>query len=127
MAAAACLTTISAGVKGEGRLSPTTLSLSRPKFSWELGGSMASLLGTGVMLLAREILAIELDFVVSLRQGDELSVGGVAFGVDDIPLLAKKPRMLLCLPVEAGLRAVDGVRAGVWPGAMVIYLSCLPS
>ena len=118
--AGACWGTVSAGVTGEGRLFSATLSLRLGRFSCELGGSIASLLGTGVMVLERTTLAIELDFVVSRRQGDEAASSALAVAarcVEGVPLRTKKPRMLCCLPVDgAGARlAGAGVRAGVEP------------
>lgn len=46
-------------------------------FSWELGGSSASLLGTGVTLEGRFLVERELDLLVdSLRQGDSEAEAG---------------------------------------------------
>lgn len=107
-------------------------------FSWELVGSIASLLGTGVALFARLVGgAIELDFdlelswrvvvVVGLTDGEELG----ALALPAAGVLAKKPRMLCCLPVDClpvegacpGFLAVDGVFAGV--RAAAAFLSAI--
>lgn len=73
-------------------------------FSWELEGSIASLLGTGVTTEGFLLLfsCSELDFVVVSWRQDGRGVVGVvvvdlegAVGED----LAKKPRMLCCLRV----------------------------
>lgn len=77
-------------------------------FSWELEGSIASLLGTGVMLIVRLMVDIELDLVVSFRHWDrfffcvEDTGPGEGFDADDPApaTLEKKPRMLCCLPVD---------------------------
>ena len=103
-----------------------TLTVLMSLFSWELEGSMASLLGTGVDVVVRLETSIELARVVSFRHGGDVSlllvdVGLVAGdGLAPLGLLAgavleKKPRMLFCcLPVEgAAFFAVDGVFAGV--------------
>jgi hypothetical protein len=127
---------LSAGVNGDGRLLSSTLRVAVESiFSWELTGSIASLLGTGVMFAAERRLATlanELDFVVdSLRQGDEspslalftFLAAAAGFGVeeegplDNDALLEKNPRMLCCFPVDAcaedGFFAVEGGFAGV--------------
>lgn len=135
---AACLTTTSAGVTGEGKLSDTTLTAAiESLFSWELRGSAASLLGSGVMFARRLEVAIELDFVVSLRQGEESAAAASslgeaeglvegdadadadaeALGVEEAAALEKNPKMLFCcLPVDGTLALLavdeDGVRAG---------------
>lgn len=106
-----------------------TLAVLASRFSWELPGSMASLLGTGVTVVVRRERS-EFDLVVSLislRHWDDVSRltddGGWADG-DGLAALVlraagvreKKPRMLCCLPVEgawAAFFAVDGVLAGV--------------
>jgi hypothetical protein len=109
---------------------PVTFTVLVSLFSWELEGSMASLLGTGVTLVVRFWTSIELARVVSLRHwGDEsflpVDVGlldGVElapFGVPAVPVLEKKPRMLCCLPVEGAFFAVVGVFAGVRATAAV--------
>lgn len=73
---AACLEGGSAGVTGDGSESWNTLTVASERFSWELEGSMASLLGTGVMLEDPFLFSWrELRLVFSLRQGDELAVG----------------------------------------------------
>lgn len=112
-------------------------------FSWELRGSAASLLGTGVMVGGRFAKDSALDFVVvSLRHekaallsleaadadGVDLEVGEAPFVPACAAALEKKPRMLCCFPVdEAGpllpmplmlFLAVEGVFAGVRPGAL---------
>lgn len=63
----------SAGVTGEGSAKSTTLGfLATSMFSWELGGSRTSLLGTGVMFVGRLILERELERLVdSCRQGED--------------------------------------------------------
>lgn len=68
----------------------TFIVAAEPWFSWELEGSRASLLGTGVIV---EGFLLALDLVVSFRQGEE----GKEFWDGDA--LAKKPRMLCCFPV----------------------------
>lgn len=87
-------------------------------FSWELEGSMASLLGTGVTVdrLGR---VRKLVLVVSFRHGrvdsESLGVAGVGFATDEG--LAKKPRMLCCFPADAEptiFFCLDGVLAGVF-------------
>jgi hypothetical protein len=45
----------------------STLTVLASLFSWELLGSMASLLGTGVPVVVRREGSIELALVVSLR------------------------------------------------------------
>lgn len=89
-------------------------------FSWELEGSMASLLGTGVMLmLFRLMVDIELDFVVSFKHWDIFlfctEVADPGEGLDaelaSPAALEKKPKMLCCLPVDPEGVLVD--RAGV--------------
>lgn len=80
-------------------------------FSWELRGSTASLLGTGVRAEGRLAKESELDFVVSWRVDE-----GVA------EALEKKPKMLFCFPADdddnmaVAFLAVDGVLAGVCRG-----------
>lgn len=102
-------------------------------FSWELRGSAASLLGTGVMLDERLAKDSELAFVVSLRQVDgtlsALEVDGVAEAEEAGALalglglgwlaLEKKPKMLCCFEVDEGVFA--GVRAGVLAGFSPIF------
>lgn len=109
-------------------------------FSWELGGSIASLLGTGVESLTEGLrgsfaLGSELALVVSLRQDDCLlgvtfeSGDEAAAGVEGAAF-EKKETMDRCLAdevVAAGLVAFAGVRAaaeafsaammGDWPMA----------
>ena len=104
-------------------------------FSWELDGSTASLLGTGVALAGRLGPRIELARVVSLRHWGEVSrlladaalvvvdgEGVAALGLPAGAALEKKPRMLrCCLPVDAvddagPFLAVEGVFAGVFAG-----------
>lgn len=107
-------------------------------FSWELRGSTASLLGTGVMFEGRLAKDSEFDFVVvSWRHDDDGTRGvGVALvagveplGLAGVDALAKKPRILCCFPVEDGsvlllllklllFFTVDGVLAGVRAGAL---------
>jgi hypothetical protein len=83
---------------------------------------MASLLGRGVILTARLLVDMELDFVVSWRHcfGSDFT-GRVAVGVElagevlGPDALEKNPKMLLCcLPVDEDCIGVDlaGVRAG---------------
>jgi hypothetical protein len=133
---AGCFHRFSAGVTGDGKASLATLvTRVESLFSCELQGSTASLLGTGVMVTVRLTLDIELDLVVSVRQGKigtssgRLCVfddedggtcdGGVAPAVEIgvVPAaLEKKPRMLCCLPVdEPG--CLGAGRAGVRAGA----------
>lgn len=108
-------------------------------FSWELRGSTASLLGTGVMVEGCLAKDSEFDFVVvSLRHDDDdgargvgvdLVVGVEALGLAGVDALAKKPRILCCLPVDDGsvllllLKLLlfftkEGVFAGVRAGAL---------
>src|SRR4051794_38944786 len=47
-----CVTILLAGVDGDGRPVSSTSGIPPFRFSWELEGSIASLLGTGVKLLA---------------------------------------------------------------------------
>ena len=64
LGAARCLKPASAGVNGDGRLCFATLADILPLFtSLGLGGSMASLLGTGVMLLEGRFLGSVADWV----------------------------------------------------------------
>ena len=94
------------------------------RFSWELPGSIASLLGRGVRLTERFAVAIELDLVVSWRQGDEATFlsaddGAGLLAMPPPPDLEKNPRILCCLPVEGAwptFLAIDGVLAGVRAG-----------
>lgn len=107
----ACLNGGSAGVTGEGSTRLNTLTVASEWFSWELEGSMASLLGTGVMLDGRLLSWSEL---VSFRHEEVLvdlaDDGGSPFwGV-----LEKKPKMLCCClpeaePDELDFFASDGV------------------
>lgn len=97
-------------------------------FSWELRGSAASLLGTGVMVDGRLAKDNELAFVVSLRHVDgtlsALEVDGVAeaeaAGAPALGLglgwlaFEKKPKMLCCFAADEGVFA--GVRAGALAG-----------
>ena len=111
---------------GQRDLKLVTLTVLMSLFSWELVGSMASLLGTGVDVVVRLETSIELARVVSFRHWGDVSLllvevglvagdGLAALGLLAGPVLAKKPRMLFCcLPVEgAAFFAVDGVFAGV--------------
>lgn len=102
-------------------------------FSWELRGSAASLLGTGVMLDERLAKDSELAFVVSLRQVDGTlsffevdgvaeaeEAGALALGLGlGWPALEKKPKMLCCFALDEGVFA--GVRAGVLAGFSPIF------
>jgi hypothetical protein len=92
LAGAACLVGNSAGVTGEGSAFFGTF-FTVEWFSWELEGSTASLLGTGVTLAGFLLSWRELDLVVSCRQGEEL-----VFLVEEAlwGALEKKPRMLFC-------------------------------
>lgn len=130
----------SAGDFGDGKESLRTLEsmFMTSTFSWELNGSAASLLGTGVMLDGRLAKDNELAFVVSLRHVDDalavlLDVDGVAvaeaavaeagaealgFGLGWLAL-EKKPKMLCCFAVDEGVFA--GVRAGALAGLSPIF------
>lgn len=129
----------SADEPGEGRESLDSLASTciASLFSWELRGSTASLLGTGVRVVGRLAKDRELDFVVvSFRQdgGDALLSFGVAdrvaleVGVEALLLdwvadLEKKPNILCCFPVDANDKllaflAVEGVLAGVRAGVL---------
>lgn len=115
---------------GDGKQSLGTLesTVVTSTFSWELRGSAASLLGTGVMVDGRLAKDNELAFVVSLRHVDgtlsALEVDGVAEADEagalalglDLGWLAfeKKPKMLCCFAVDEGVFA--GVRAGALAG-----------
>lgn len=97
-------------------------------FSWELGGSIASLLGTGVTV---DRLGLTRKFVLvdSFRHVGEgsasLGAVGVVFAAD--PLL-KKPRMLCCFPADAEpavFFCADGVLAGVF-AAIGVLLDMVP-
>lgn len=82
-------------------------------FSCELEGSIASLLGTGVMLEGFRLSWRELVLVDSFRQGDESGIRGedlVAF----CEALEKKPRMLCCLPVVEDAVLVFFANEGVF-------------
>ncbi len=106
-----------------------TLTVLASLFSWELRGSAASLLGTGVAVVVRLVTSIELALVVvSLRHWGEESrlledaglVDGDGLAVAPLvapaaPVLEKKPRMLRCLPVDGACFAVFAV-AGVFAG-----------
>lgn len=125
----------SAGDFGEGKETLGTLvsTVITSTFSWELKGSAASLLGTGVMLDRRLAKDKELAFVVSLRHVDDtlsaLEVDGVAeaeeagaaalgFALGWLAL-EKKPKMLCCFAVEDDVFA--GVRAGALAGFSPIF------
>lgn len=127
----------SAGDFGDGKESLGTLESTAmtSTFSWELRGSAASLLGTGVMLDERLAKDSELAFVVSLRQVDGtlsfFEVDGVA-DAEEAGALAlalglglgwaafeKKPKMLCCFALDEGVFA--GVRAGVLAGFSPIF------
>lgn len=116
---------------GEGRESldsfeaDSTASL----FSWELQGSTASLLGTGVSVVGRFCKDRELDFVVvSFKQEDRDGLLSLEVGVEALlPVwaadLEKNPRMLCCFPVDESVElllflAMEGVFAGVRAGAL---------
>lgn len=126
----------SAGDFGDGKESLGTLesTVMTSTFSWELRGSAASLLGTGVMVDGRLAKDNELAFVVSLRHVDctlsALEVDGVA-EAEEAGALAlglalgwlafeKKPKMLCCFAVDEGVFA--GVRAGALAGFSPIVL-----
>lgn len=118
----AALSSNSSGDAGDGRESLEALvSMTMAStFSWELRGSTASLLGTGVMVEGRFAKDSELLFVVSLRHDDlllSLEAVGVLleFGVvleafGWVADFEKKPRMLCCFPVDACV--LEGVLAG---------------
>lgn len=96
------------------------------RFSCELEGSTASLLGTGVTVEGFLLSWSELDLVVSFRQGEEAGclVDALEACWDwDWEALEKKPRMLCCFaPAEAAegvLLDEDGVFAGVRVSPMV--------
>lgn len=129
----------SAGDFGDGKESIGTLesTVMTSTFSWELRGSAASLLGTGVMLDGRLAKDNELAFVVSLRHVDGTlsalevdAVGGADAEAEEAETAAlglalgwvaleKKPKMLCCLPVEEGVFA--GVRAAALAGFSTIF------
>lgn len=94
-------------------------------FSWELRGSTASLLGTGVRVVGRFAGTAELDFVVDsfkVEEGNALALlegAGVEEAVlDGVADLEKKPKMLCCFPVDAVLALFVCFFAGVWAGAL---------
>lgn len=116
-AATAVLSSSSVGDEGGGKESLEIL-VSRTiasRFSWELRGSTASLLGTGVMLTGRFAMDSELLFVVSFRHDDFLfpleadvvllDVGVALFDLGCVEALEKKPKMLCCFPVDEGVLA----------------------
>lgn len=115
--AAAGLSLSSSGDAGDGRESLEILvsSTIASTFSWELRGSTASLLGTGVRLEERFAKESELLFVVSFRHDDllfslEADEALLEFGVALVDLgwvaaLEKKPKMLCCFPVDEGVLA----------------------
>lgn len=129
----------SAGDFGDGKESIGTLesTVMTSTFSWELRGSAASLLGTGVMLDGRLAKDNELAFVVSLRHVDDtlsvLEVDEVADAAAEAEeagtaalglalgwlALEKKPKMLCCFAVDAGVFA--GVRAAALAGFSTIF------
>lgn len=122
---------MSAGDDGKEIPGLSTLTVLMSLFSWELEGSIASLLGTGVVVVVRLETSIELALVVSFRHWGDVSLllvdAGLVDGEGLAPLvlpaaavLEKKPRMLCCLPVEAAFFAVDGVFAGVRAGVAPI-------
>lgn len=123
-----CLVQISAGVTGEGGASLNTLGVASEWFSWELEGSSASLLGTGVTLAG-----FRLARVVSLRHGDEstadLAVDDGGAGELFWGALEKKPRMLFCcLPpvddMELVFLASEGVLGVGLPAMMGGGVGC---
>lgn len=105
-------------------------------FSWELRGSIASLLGTGVEFVSRFAENKELDFVVVSFKQDDGGLASFDAGVrvaleacvgllelDWVPDLEKKPRILCCFPFDdivelLGFLVVAGVFAGVGAGAL---------
>lgn len=70
---AGCIRAFSAGVTGDGKAILATLTAVESLFSCELQGSMASLLGTGVIVTFRLALGMVLDFDVSVRHGKRVS------------------------------------------------------
>ena len=131
----------SIGMVGEEGFMLLTLAVLASLFSWELEGSIASLLGTGVTVVVRLGTSIELALVVSLRHWGDVSLlledTGLVDGEGVAPLAVplavpaagvfeKKPRMLRCLPVEgAFLVADDGAFAGV-RAAVADFSTILP-
>lgn len=120
MASALGVCLASAGVTGDGKEGAATLAFVESTFSWELEGSMASLLGTGVTVDLPGF-ARKLSLVDSLRHVGEASAPleadgvGVFFAAD--AGLPKKPKILCCFPVDAEppvFFCVDGVLAGVF-------------
>lgn len=112
----------SAGVTGDGKEGAATLTFVESTFSWELEGSMASLLGTGVTVDLPGF-ARKLSLVDSLRHVEEASAPleadgvGVLFAAD--AGLPKKPKILCCFPVDTEppvFFCVDGVLTGVFAG-----------
>lgn len=101
-----------------------TLTVLVSLFSWDLEGSIASLLGTSVVVVVCLDVSMELARVVSFRHWGDASLlfldAGLVEGEGLAPLalpaapgLEKKPRMLCCLPVEGAFFTDDGVFAGV--------------
>lgn len=130
----------SAGDFGDGKESLGTFEsmVMTSTFSWELNGSAASLLGTGVMLGGRLAKDKELAFVVSLRHVDDalavlVEVDGVAVAEAEVAeagaaalgfgfgwlALEKKPKMLCCFALDDGVFA--GVRAEALAGFSPIF------
>jgi hypothetical protein len=107
LAGVACLIGCSAGVTGDGSAWWDTLTVASEWFSWELEASMASLLGTGVILEGLLLSWSELDLVVSFRHEEALvellEDGGSPFWDE---ALEKKPKMLCCFP-EADMDELD--------------------
>lgn len=124
----ACLILVSASVMNEGStasFSGTLTVVAESIFSWELEGSKASLLGTGVMFLLGLLFNWSvLDLVVvSRRHGEEgiwevgVEVAIVAASLSFEAALEKKPRMLFCCfpVVEAELGFLDNEGVVVAP------------
>lgn len=120
--------------------------MAESRFSWELGGSIASLSGTGVVCLMATVgLGLDLEsgvvfgkefaFVVSFKHEDCLVVGDAFARGDDAAAAGeeggafwKKETIERCLAEEvvaAGLVALAGVRAAVdrWLAMVVNGLS----
>lgn len=85
---ATCGVTVSAGVVGDGKQSSATFRPEVFVFSWELGGSRASLLGTGVTLEGCLALGSVFVRVDSLKQGDESAARATGLGVERDEALA---------------------------------------
>jgi hypothetical protein len=98
-----CLIETSAGVSGDGKALSTLAS--QEAFSWELGCSGASLLGTGVTV-PRLGFARELPLVSFRQEEAGASLARAADGGVEADLV-KKLKMFCCLPPEVETSFLD--------------------